>query len=71
MTYDTKRIAKELTATALGNAYYGNALYVARDIPGVTDDDRLVLQRYLEGSQVATDSLRLQEIAIQLNGAGE
>ena len=36
MPYDHKQIAKELIDTALGNAYYGNALYVARDFQFLT-----------------------------------
>lgn len=69
MAYDKAQIAKELTATALGKAYYGNALYVARDIAGLTDDDRRVLQRYLDGSQVATDAWALQAIAMRVDGS--
>ena len=61
--YDKIQIAKELIATALGEAYHGNALYVAKDIPVLTDDERWVIFRWLNGSQVATDSMRLQDIS--------
>lgn len=61
--YGPKQIAKELMATALGKAYYGNALYVAKDIPALTDEDRWVLQRWLDGAQVKNDWRELQLIA--------
>lgn len=68
MKYDKHQIAKELKATALNEAYYGNALYVAMDIPSLTKDDRIVLKRYLRGSGaiLATDHIRLQEIAMRI-----
>lgn len=36
--YGPEQIARELSETALGNAYFGNALYVAQDFPGLTTD---------------------------------
>lgn len=66
MTYDKKQIAAELTETALGNAYHGNALRVAKDLPGVTAEDRSVLDRWATGSQVATDGWALQRIALRI-----
>lgn len=64
--YGLKQIAKELVATALGEAYYGNALYVAMDIPGLTEDERHVLKRYLDGTQSGTDHCALQQIAAKI-----
>jgi len=66
MAYDKDKIAKELTETALGKAYHGNALYVAQGIPVITEDDKWVLQRWLDGSQVASDTWRLQELAMRI-----
>lgn len=63
MSYDLATIAKELTATALGEAYYGNALYVARDLPSVTYNDRLCLTRWLHGTNTVADGYHLQDIA--------
>ena len=63
MKYNNRIIAKELTRTALGNGYYGNALYVAKDIPGLTEDERWVILRYLHGNQKVSDQLALQDIA--------
>lgn len=63
MTYDVARIAYELEETALGNSYYGNSLYVALDLPCITHNDRGCLIRYLYGSELTTDHIRLQEIA--------
>ena len=70
MTYDHKQIAKELIDTALGNAYYGNALYVARDFQFLTDEDRFCLCRWLDGSQCKTDHVWLQDIAIKILADG-
>jgi hypothetical protein len=61
--YDRKQIARELIATALGKAYYGNALYVAQDIPGLTYEERCVICRYLEGVNHGLDHVELQNIA--------
>lgn len=66
MKYDTQRIAYELTETALGNSYYGNALRVAKDLPELTQEDRSVLDRYATGIQTHTDSRSLQEIASKI-----
>jgi hypothetical protein len=63
MSYDAFQIAKELNATALGESYYGNALYVARDIPCVTHNDVQCLNRWLNGTNTASDGWRLQEIS--------
>jgi hypothetical protein len=68
--YDKDQIAKELSATASGAGYYGNALFVAMDIPVLTDEEKWVLCRWLDGSQVATDSHRLQDIAIKIRCDG-
>lgn len=64
--YDPKQIAKELTATALGDAYYGNALRVAKGLPGLTDADRALLDRYATGIQGGTDHVCLQMLANQI-----
>lgn len=70
MTYNTKQIARELRATADGEAYFGNALRVAKDIPGVTEDERSVLDRWSIGANTSSDRFRLQEIAIKLHTMG-
>lgn len=61
--YGNHKIAGELIATALGDAYFGNALYVAKDIPGLTEDDRQVILRFLDGTNGGTDHVKLQDIA--------
>lgn len=61
--YDTQQIAKELTDTALGRAYYGSALLAAKDMPLLTDEERQVVLRYLDGAQRGTDHVALQDIA--------
>lgn len=57
------RIRWELEATAAGKAYYGGALRVALDLPGIDADDRAVLNRWSTGTQNSTDHIRLQEVA--------
>ena len=64
--YDKERIADELEAIALGKAFYGNALYVARDIPDLTKSEKGVLARWLLGIHQSQDYLALQEIANKL-----
>ena len=66
LAYDTKQIAAELTATALGKSYYGNALRLAKDIHCLTPQDRSVLDRYATGANAGTDHVHLQEIAIKI-----
>jgi hypothetical protein len=66
MKYTAQKIAENLIKTALGEAYHGNDLYVARDFACVTDNDRQCLNRWLHGSNGKGDSIRLQEIAHQI-----
>lgn len=66
MAYDLEAIANELTETALGNSFHGNALYVAKDIPELTADERWVIKRWLNGSQWRHDWRDLQGVANKL-----
>lgn len=66
MKYDRKQIAFELQATAQGDAYYGNALYVARDLPETTLNDKQCLTRWMYGTQTSEDRFRLQDIVINV-----
>ena len=54
------RIAWELERTAQGEGFYGNALRVAKDIPGMRLEDRSMLDRYATGTQTGADHLHLQ-----------
>ena len=58
--YNLRRIAWELERTALGDGFYGNALRVAKDIPGIRLEDRSMLDRYATGTQTGTDHVHLQ-----------
>lgn len=64
--YDQKQIAAELTATALGNAHFGNALRVAKDIPGTTPLECSLLDRFATGRHTAEDGRDLQHFANKL-----
>jgi len=65
--YNGYRIAWELERTALGDGFYGNALRVAKDIPGITADDRSLLDRYATGRHTGTDHVKLQDLALRID----
>ena len=69
MKYNAEQIAQELRATAAGKAHYGNALLVALDIPAIMGAplQKAAIQRYLRGTQLSTDHIRLQEAAQLIN----
>ena len=71
MKYDHKQIADELEATANGTSYFGNALYVARDFPWTTHNDRALLTRYLHGTASVGDKAKLIEFAHLSRNQGE
>lgn len=64
--YNGHRIAWELERTAKGDGFYGNALRVAKDIPGLTDEDRALLDRYATGGHAGTDHVKLQDLALRV-----
>lgn len=64
--YTTEIISQELDAIARGAAYYGSALLAAIDMPGISDEEKQVLERYLRGCAAGTDAHELQRIAINL-----
>jgi len=66
MKYTANKIAEELIKTAQGDAYYGNALYVARDFHCITCNDYDCLNRWIFGNQRAGDSIRLMDIANEI-----
>lgn len=67
--YNRARIAWELERTALNDGFYGNALRVAKDLPGVGSEDRALLDRYATGQQAGTDHIALQALAIRIDAA--
>lgn len=66
-TYSHARIAWELERTALNDGFYGNALRVAKDLPGMSSDDRALLDRYATGQQTGIDHIALQALALRVN----
>jgi hypothetical protein len=64
--YNDNRIAWELARTAMGDGYYGKALYEAMDMPQTTKNDREVLHRYMCGSNLKTDHVKLQDLAMRI-----
>lgn len=69
--YNRHRIAWELERTALSDGWYGNALRVAKDIPGVTAEERSLLDRYATGGNFGTDHIRLQDLALKIDAKAE
>lgn len=67
--YSPARIAWELERTAMGDAHYGNALRVAKDLPEVTAEDRSLLDRYATGKQSGTDHIAIQKLAGRIYAA--
>lgn len=65
MKYDNKQISYELFRTAMGEAYYGNALRVALDFD-ITPDEKTVLNKFLRGSDTYKDGFALQDLAIKI-----
>jgi len=61
--YSRSIIAAELRATSLGTDYFGSALYAAKDMDEVTQEQKESIQRYLRGTPNSTDHIRLQEAA--------
>ena len=69
--YNLSRIAWELERTAQGEGFYGNALRVAKDIPGMRLEDRSMLDRYATGTQTGTDHIHLQWLVQALYNTDE
>lgn len=65
-TYSHARIAWELERTAMGDGFYGNALRVAKDIAGLTSENRSLLDRFLTGLNRGTDHIELQDLALRI-----
>jgi hypothetical protein len=58
-----KKLAEQLNDIAQGSSYYGDALYVALEHPVTTCNDKQMLARYLYGSELLSDRIRLQELS--------
>lgn len=54
MAYTKAVILEEIKAALTGTAYYGNALYVARDFPEITQEERRALTALIEMGSGAT-----------------
>lgn len=67
-TYNKHKIAEELFATACGGKYYGNALYVALDIPCIREskNELEAIQRALDFRSIPGDSDLLKSAALIL-----
>jgi hypothetical protein len=63
MKYDNFQISHELYQTAAGEKFYGNALYVAKGIFCITDEDKSCLDRWQVGTNTEEDIKALQYIA--------
>jgi hypothetical protein len=61
--YNHKRIGWELERTAMGDSYYGNALYSAMDLHFLNQREKDCLHRYMHGSETPNDRFVLRDIA--------
>lgn len=67
--YSLRKIAAELLSTAQGEAYHGNSLRVAKDIPGISSIERSTLDAWLTGrvdNNPFHYRMLLQDIAIKI-----
>lgn len=64
--YKADRITWELKRTAVGDGFYGEALSLAMDMPGVTEEDRALLERFATGRNAGTDHIALQDLALRI-----
>lgn len=66
---NVKQIAWELERTALGDGFYEHALHVAKGLPGVTPEDRALLDRFAKGMNGSTDHVGLVDLANRIYSA--
>lgn len=66
MIFSIQHMADQLQQTAMGEAYFGNALQVAKEIPGLTQDELELIDRFATGQQKDTDHIALQQLANKL-----
>lgn len=61
-------LARRLKRIAMGEAYEESVLRIALVAPGLDDSERDALRRRLDGLSSSTDHIRLQSIAVKLEG---
>lgn len=66
MIFSIQHMADELQRMAVGGAYFGNGLQVAKEIPGLTKDELELIDRFATGQQKNTDHIALQQLANKL-----
>lgn len=67
MSYTKEQVVRDLEDIARGKGYYRVALCVAHSLRALTEDDRWVIRRWLNGRQSRTDWGKLQTIAAKIN----
>lgn len=65
------QIAYQLDLVACGLCWDEKALKQALGLPGLTDDDKALLKRYISGNIQASDGWALQRFAMNLNSTKE
>jgi hypothetical protein len=63
-----KKLANTLDEISNGQLYDGKVLSEAYSIPELSQFERAIIQRYINGGQSSSDRFRLQEIAIKIRG---
>lgn len=66
MIFSIQHMADQLEQMAMGEAYFGNALQVAKEIPRLTQDELELIDRFATGQQKDTDHIDLQQLVIKL-----
>lgn len=61
--FDWVRVATGLTHTALAKSFFGCELFQALNHSAVNQYDRVVLRRWMRGTQTVEDGFALQDIA--------
>lgn len=61
-----QNLYERLCLTALGQSYFGEALREAYAIQALTEHDKNVIDRYLQGNTHNADHVDLQKIAIKI-----
>ena len=64
-------LADTLQAIAQGETYSEQALYDAMRHPVATDNDKLMIRRYLFGANGSADRFDLQQLAIYIGAADQ
>lgn len=64
--YNLKQIGWELERTAVGDGYFGSALYAALSLPMITEEEKAIIQRIATQKDLPEDRQALLQIAMMV-----